>query len=262
MKRLVYFFVVSMLAFLVSCTTEPEENGPEWIAVEVCPEMGTNAHDMPNRGTFIDERDGNVYRYTTIGNQVWMAENLRYDAPYSMCCNDLGYLEKYCELIEHDCGTVECCKESMCKNFGRYYSLMKNGERFGDVDQSLIDTICPRGWHVPTKEEWIVLKSTMVVQGESGFDAAIRMKSNDSIFFAISREYLNEYDRMNAGSDACALKLEPSGFMESDGHFFKTGAHFISLTKTNTYGIETIHIASNIDFISHGFRDAIRCVMD
>ncbi|WP_295685177.1 FISUMP domain-containing protein [uncultured Fibrobacter sp.] len=258
MNKRLFLFCLFLTSLMIACS----DDEPEWNAEEVCPEAGINIYGMPNRGTFTDERDGQVYRYTTIGNQVWMAENLRYDAPYSMCCNDIEYLKKYCELIEHSCETTECCKKSMCNNFGRYYSLMQNGDRFGNINLSIIDTICPKGWHVPTREEWNELKASMVVQGESDFDAAIRMKSKDSNLFAISKEYLNEYDRMYVGSDACALMLEPSGYMESDGHFFKTGAHFVLLNNSNAYGVETVHIASSIDFFSHGFRDAVRCVMD
>ncbi|WP_295681626.1 FISUMP domain-containing protein [uncultured Fibrobacter sp.] len=82
MKRQACFLIVPMLAFVVSCTTEPDDDD-SWDAAKVCPETGTNSYGMPNRGTFTDERDGQVYMYTTIGNQVWMAQNLNYDAPYS-----------------------------------------------------------------------------------------------------------------------------------------------------------------------------------
>ena len=64
------YIVISLFClFLVACSessTEPEV----FDASRVCPEN--------KRGTFVDDRDGQVYKYTTIGNQVWMAENLNY----------------------------------------------------------------------------------------------------------------------------------------------------------------------------------------
>ena len=92
LTKIILFLLVSFL--LASCTTDPEDIEP-WNAAAVCPTEGTNSYGMPNRGTFIDERDGEVYRYTTIGDQVWMAENLRYDAPYSTCSNDTSFIRQY-----------------------------------------------------------------------------------------------------------------------------------------------------------------------
>ena len=64
---------------LAACTTDSGESSvvDDFDASVVCPAEGTNAYGMPNRGTFVDERDDQEYKYTTIGDQVWMAENLK-----------------------------------------------------------------------------------------------------------------------------------------------------------------------------------------
>lgn len=252
-----------MLLTLAACIFDSDEEDVEpWDAEAVCPAEGTNSYGMPNRGTFTDERDGEVYRYTTIGDQVWMAENLRYDAPYSMCCNDADYLKQYCELIERNCNTETCCMESMCNRFGRYYSINENGNRFDLVDANLADTICPKGWHLPTTDEWKKLKNAMKVDGENGITAATRMKSSDSNYFVISKQYTHSDANMDYGTDNCALGILPYGHMISEKSFYNTGAYFLSSTQTKADELEVFHIATNTDFFFQGYRDAIRCVMD
>ena len=227
MKHLIkksLFFTLPL--FLAACLFDSHDDVEQWNAEVVCPVEGNNIYGMPNRGTFTDERDGNVYRYTTIGNQVWMAENLRYNAPYSMCCNDTGFIRQYCELIEHNCNTEECCKESSCNIFGRYYSIVKNGDRFGPIDRELVDTICPKGWHVPKKSEWITLNNNMRSHDEDGTIVIDRMTSNNSTYFKISTNFPNEKNRMVVGGDACFFSVIPSGFMVSEGDFYESGAFF------------------------------------
>ena len=121
MNKVSFILLIIPLVLFTSCTTEPED-GDDWDAAKVCPETGTNSYGMPNRGTFTDERDGQVYRYTTIGKQVWMAENLKFDCEYS-----------YCYYEDDD-----------CQSLGRTYYP-------GHLD------VCPAGWHVPTDEEWMQL---------------------------------------------------------------------------------------------------------
>ena len=249
--------------FFAACISDDEnEDVTPWNAEKACPIEGKNIYGMPNRGTFTDERDGQVYRYTTIGDQVWMAENLRYDAPYSTCSNDTSFIRQYCELIEHNCETEACCRESLCHNFGRYYSIIEGGGEFGLIDRTLADTICPKGWHIPAQEEWKILESAMIVSGESGTDAAIRMKSADSNFFAISKIHLNESDQTYAGTDNCALNVLPSGFMFQGGITKKFRASFLTSTQKNNDFVYTFIVQNYADYVSNYYRNSIRCVMD
>ena len=114
-------FPVLLVGFFSACSDDgssaSEEPVDTFDANVVCPAEGVNAYGEPNRGTFTDARDGQVYKYTTIGNQVWMAENLKYDD-----------------------GSV--CAEKTCSSKGRIYGMQN----------ALL--ACPDGWHLPSRDEW------------------------------------------------------------------------------------------------------------
>lgn len=75
---------------------------------------------------FTDSRDDQVYDIVTIGEQTWFAQNLNYDtADDTSVCYDNN--------------------SENCFIYGRLYT--------GDAAQ----TVCPEGWHLPSKEEWDVL---------------------------------------------------------------------------------------------------------
>ena len=75
----------------------------------------------------IDLRDSTIYRFTRIGGQIWMAENLNYKTDLSYCYGDA---------------------DSNCTKYGRLYEW-EPAKTLG----------CPKDWHLPTQAEWNTLIS-------------------------------------------------------------------------------------------------------
>lgn len=84
-------------------------------------------------GVFKDERDGEVYTTVCIGDQIWFAENLRYNAPGSKD-PQFGSASTKGKLYD--------------------YNTLTNGGSLWYPGDPLIQGICPKGWHVPTGEDW------------------------------------------------------------------------------------------------------------
>lgn len=105
-------------------------------------------------GTFTDERDGRKYKYVTIGNQTWMAENLNFKTENGSSC-------------------AAGEKDKDCNTFGRIYSWAG----LLDSENSLCTAmekceypfqgVCPNGWHIPDIVEWDTLAVAMGGKSES-----------------------------------------------------------------------------------------------
>ncbi|OWV24081.1 hypothetical protein B7988_14365 [Fibrobacter sp. UWB1] len=227
------FVYTAFLALLFSAcddgSSAPEEPVDTFDAAVVCPADGMNAYGEPNRGTFTDARDGQVYKYTTIGNQVWMSENLKFDAPYSLCYNKI---------------------EGFCDTFGRFYSLHENGEWFDFFDQELLDTICPAGWHVPSVDEWTLLSISM----GGGAKAIYRLYSSTSF---------GENGR--TGSDDCGFNSKPAGYWLSNGDIsgeYRLSIYWTSTARSMKTAEECAFNPEGIYFWTNQHRMSIRCIKD
>lgn len=132
--------------------------------------------------------NGNVYETVTIGNQIWMAENLRtthyadgtpiedgteFDFyPYNVAM-DASDSTKYFFYYDND--------STYAEEFGCLYNWFAamNGTKDSYTNPSGIQGVCPSGWHIPSVLEWEELEdfvsdnsATQLLDGGStGFNA-------------------------------------------------------------------------------------------
>lgn len=97
--------------------------------------LGCNKEEVDpfekDSGVFTDSRDELDYNWVRIGERIWMAENLAYDA------GNLSW------PYDDD--------ETNVNNMGRLYTWMT------------ALTVCPAGWHLPTDQEWELLATYISV---------------------------------------------------------------------------------------------------
>ena len=155
----------------------------------------------------VDSRDGEKYKIVMIGKKVWMAENLRFDAPGSECL----------EL-----------NQKSCERFGRYYTWAQAVGATPNCNQNVCKLIyetnfrgiCPDGWHIPTDSDWIHL--TTYVNSKSNGRGAEVLKSTYGW-------------RLGNGTNESNFNALPSGFRFANGNFLDLGvkARFWSVSQIN-----------------------------
>jgi uncharacterized protein (TIGR02145 family) len=186
-------------------------------------------------GTVTDV-DGNVYQTVKIGNQWWMAENLR---------------------VTHDAqgnaitSYVYGGDQSTIPVYGRYYTWhnMMNGET-----QEGAQGIAPDGWHMPTDDEWQALFDFL---GGIGVAGAKLKTVGHKHWIEVTNNATNEtgFSALPAGGGY------PNGMWEGVGY----GTHYWSSTSRGNQALApTVHCDPDIlmNVTEKTNRFSIRCVKD
>ncbi len=231
-----------------------------------------NNESISEQSTITDARDGNVYRIVTIGNQTWMAENLRYipnvsPPHFESTTNPYYYVNGYFDTILNDAKNT-----ANYQTYGVLYnwSAAMNGDVSSDLNPSGKECNCPQGWHLPSKAEFEQLKNYLVSNGYgfegSGDDIAKSLASKTNWNTIADLGEIGNDLNSNNSSGFSAL---PGGSKSTYGHFGITGenAHFwtTSEASSNSATIYSLyHNSSNLYFGDNekkrGF--SIRCVKD
>jgi len=172
--------------------------------------------NVPNANTA-----GNTITIKTvkIGNQVWMAENLNIKIGNSWCYKEIN---------------------SYCDKYGRLY------------DWETAKKACPKGWHLPSKQEWDDLIDAAGGKGIAG--KTLKAKSG--------------WD-YNDGTDAFGFSALPGGRGDTGGRFYHDGSfgNWWAATGNGRGTADGWYMAYNHDYVTEdGFNVSnglsVRCVKD
>ncbi|PLX07288.1 MAG: hypothetical protein C0596_11790 [Marinilabiliales bacterium] len=170
-KYISYLIIVFGLLFLPNCIEAQSAVTPEGESTSV----GSNFVDKYGRivaytaltkqgeelfkccDPITDSRDGNTYNIVRIGNQCWMAENLKYlPSVVGPATNDIGIAYYY--VYGYNGTSIVAAKATSNYNdYGVLYNFMAaTGGNFGGstTNPSGIQGACPSGWHLPSQSEW------------------------------------------------------------------------------------------------------------
>jgi uncharacterized protein (TIGR02145 family) len=135
--------------------------------------------------TITDVRDGEVYAVVAIGNQCWMAENLRYNASGSLL-NTNNPDPKY----------------------GRLYSwgTLMNGASSSSASPSGVQGVCPAGWHIPSDAEWNTLELAL------GMPASGTTQTGQRGTHDIAMKSTTGWNGNNNGTNSSGFNAFPAGY--------------------------------------------------
>ena len=151
----------------------------------------------------VKDEEGHEYMTIQIGNQTWMAENLR--ATKYRNGDDIALSSSDSkDISKEEIPKYQWCyggDEKSIEDYGRLYTWYVVEDLRG---------ICPNGWHIPNDSEWSDLINS--VDGDS--KAAIKLRESGTQQWMKSKvETTNE-------SGFTAL---PGGFRDAKGSFFVMG---------------------------------------
>ena len=220
-------------------------------------------------GGKVTDVDGNVYNTVKIGNQIWMAENLKVEhyadgtaIPFVTDTNGDGSTDdEWAALGDNNTDKAMCYyynnaggeKDTYVDLYT--YATAVNGTPYGGTNN--VQGVCPDGWHLPSDAEWTELENYISNDGHGGTEgAALKTTSG-------------WYQEGN-GTDIYGFSALPGGCRHAyNGTFYNVGSSGFWWSATEydssyAYYRSLYYLNSDVDrYLYHkSFGLSVRCTRD
>ncbi len=122
--------------------------------------FGTLVEDAPLQNPCLETPTvmyhGYTYNTVSIGDQCWMAENLKYLPSVNYESTNSNNTPRFYVYGYSGIDTVAAQATSNFNTYGVLYNklAMLNGGTYSNTNPSTLQGICPNGWHIPSFAEW------------------------------------------------------------------------------------------------------------
>ena len=202
---------------------------------------------------FTDIRDGNVYNWVKIGNQIWMAENLRY-LPSVVGPRTDSYATPYYYVYGYDGTSVAAAKATA--NY-KTYGVLYNWKAACNS--------CPDGWHLPSDAEW---KELIDYLGGESLAGGELKETGTTHWASPNTGATNEtgFTALPGGN-----RYETGTIYDEDGKFYSVGSYGSWWSATEYYAYDSSawcrYVRYDYSNVSRDYKGkdagySVRCVRD
>ncbi|MCK5760371.1 MAG: fibrobacter succinogenes major paralogous domain-containing protein [Candidatus Delongbacteria bacterium] len=197
----------------------------------------------------VTDIDGNVYNTIKIGTQTWMQSDLKVTKYNTGASIPLVIKnDKWKKLTTGGYSWYDNKEFDKSSPYGAFYNgfVVKSGN------------ICPKGWHVPSKEDWYILKASC----DEGLYCGRALKEVGTLHWKKNKDATNK----------TGFTALPTGMRKSSGSFDwrEASGHLWSTTEKKNNKSSTffsLSIVSHTSFIYDSFYNmntgnCIRCIKD
>jgi uncharacterized protein (TIGR02145 family) len=201
----------------------------------------------------ITDIDGNIYAIVSIGDQMWMAENLRVTHYRNGDPIPTGYSNGAWSSLDDD----ETGAYAVYNDDPNVYGTLYNWYAVNDERD-----IAPAGWHIPTDEEWDILVEHLLGSNIAG--GKVKECTGGS---CPESEYW--YSPNTGATNESGFTALPGGYRNGSGNYGSMGAsgYFWSSTEysSSTAWFRLLYYSNSSvyrSYYSKRYGFSIRCVRD